>query len=202
MRTKSASLIDFLLGRNRSKILHLLFENGDDSFYVRQVAHKTGVDIGAVQRELTVLTRWGLLERSTKGNQVHFRPNTQHPLHADLRNLLAKTAGLQQQLQSVLAHLTPKLKFAVLFGSVARGEERADSDIDILLIGDLSLDEALVALQGVERVLNRAINPVVFSVGEFTHKLRTGNHFLKTVLARQKTLLVGDENELRELATV
>jgi predicted nucleotidyltransferase len=95
--------------------------------------------------------------------------------------------------------LAKKIAFAFVYGSMARGDENAVSDVDLMVIGDVSLDEMLMQLATAERDLGRSINPTVFSLKEFKSKLKAGNHFLKSVMRGEKVLLIGDENELGKM---
>jgi hypothetical protein len=85
---------------------------------------------------------------------------------------------------------------------VAREEETAQSDVDLLVVGKATLDEVLSRLTSVEKNIGRPINPTVYSVAEFKSKLAGRNHFLNAVLNGQKVFLVGDENELRKVGGV
>ena len=85
-----------------------------------------------------------------------------------------------------------------VFGSVARGEERSGSDVDLLLVGSVGFADAVKALHPVQARIRREINPVVMTAAEFRKK--SGELFLREVLAGQKLFLIGDEDELGKLA--
>jgi hypothetical protein len=85
---------------------------------------------------------------------------------------------------------------------VARHEEKADSDIDLMIIGGVELDDVLAHLSNAEKTLGRAVNPTVYSVREFKAKLEDGNHFLNAVVNGKKEFLIGNEDELRKMAGV
>ena len=199
MRTTTDTLGDLLFGQTRGRILTLLFGMPDQSFFTRQIARQIGTSVGTVQRELETLSQIGLIERSATGMQVFYQANRDHPAYAELRSLIAKTAGTFHLLRSALAPLVKKIAFAFVYGSMARGDENGASDVDLMVIGDVSLDEILTQLTPAERGLGRAINPTVFSLKEFKSKLKEGNHFLKSVMRGKKVLLAGDEDELRKM---
>jgi predicted nucleotidyltransferase len=196
MRTETDTLGDLLFGQTRGRILALLFGMPDQSFFTRQIARQVGTSVGTVQRELETLTQVGLIERSSIGMQVFYQANRDHPAYAELHSLIAKTAGAFHILRAALAPLAKKLAFVFVYGSMARGGENAGSDVDLMLIGDVSLDEILAQLTSAERDLGRSINPTVFSLKEFKSRLKAGNHFLKSVMREKKVLLVGSEDEL------
>jgi predicted nucleotidyltransferase len=199
MRTETNALGDLLFGQTRGRILALLYGTPDQAFFTRQIARQVGTSVGTVQRELETLSQIGLIERSATGMQVFYQANRDHPAYAELHSLVAKTAGAFHILRSALAALAKKIAFAFVYGSMARGDENAVSDVDLMVIGDVSLDEMLMQLATAERDLGRSINPTVFSLKEFKSKLKAGNHFLKSVMRGEKVLLIGDENDLGKM---
>ena len=201
MRTVTGSLGDLLFGQTRGRILALLYGMPDQAFFTRQIARQIGTSVGSVQRELETLSQIGLIERSATGMQVFYQANRNHPAYAELHSLIAKTAGAFHLLRSALAPLAKKIAFAFVYGSMARGDENAGSDVDLMVIGEVSLDEILTQLTSAERELGRAINPTLSSLQEFKSQLKDENHFLKSVMRGKKVLLVGDEDELRKMGS-
>ncbi len=145
------------------------------------------------------LTDAGIIARSQIGNQVFYRANKDHPAYAELKALLAKTTGVFHQLSEALAPLAHQIKFAFVYGSFARGDEKAASDIDLMVIGSLTLDNLLEKIVPVERVLSRPINPSIYSLKELKVKLKANNHFLKATQKAKNVFLIGDEHEFREI---
>ena len=119
-----------------------------------------------------------------------------------MHGLVNKTVGIFGALRSALHPLAKRVFVAFVYGSVAREEETAQSDVDLLVVGKATLDEVLSRLTSVEKNIGRPINPTVYSVAEFKSKLAGRNHFLNAVLNGQKVFLVGDENELRKVGGV
>jgi predicted nucleotidyltransferase len=196
-------LADVLFGKGRGAILALLYGHPDQSFFYRQITRQLdGVSDGTLQRELHILSQLGLIERSTVGNQVFYRVNRNHPVFPELRALVAKTVGAIQVLRSALAPLSSHISFAFIYGSLARQEEKAESDIDLLIVGKLALEDVLAGLGDVESSLGRAVNPTVYSVAEFKAKLGSGNHFLNSVVRGEKVFLIGDEDELGKVGGI
>lgn len=196
MRTDGLS--DLLFGKVRGNTLALLYGAPDESFYVRQIARQTETSVGSIQRELKLLTSAALVERSVLGNQVFFRANHGHPAFSELRALLAKTTGVFQLLEKALTPLSARIVFAFVYGSVARGEENASSDIDLMMVGDVSLDEILEAVEPVEKQLRRPINATVYSLHDLERRFRSGNHFLRSLGRAQKVFLIGAEDDFRK----
>jgi predicted nucleotidyltransferase len=190
-----------LFGRTRSALLILLYGHPDQSFYLRQLVREVGAGHGALQRELKHLTDMGLIVRRAQGNQVLFRANAQSPIFPEIKSLVTKTVGVHDAIRSALASLGPEVKIAFVYGSVARNKERAESDVDLMVLGNASFGEVVSALGPAQRVLGREINSTVFPVSEFRSKLGAGNHFLRNVMKEEKKLfVVGTQHELAKLA--
>jgi predicted nucleotidyltransferase len=199
MRSQRQSLSNLLFGQTRGRILTLLYGLPDETFYGRQIARQTATSAGTVQRELKLLSGIGLISRSNKDRQVLYRANTRHPSYPEIRSLVAKNPGIFEQLRSALAPLGSRIDMAFIYGSIARGEEDANSDVDLLVISEATLDEILTPLLSVERVVGRAINPTVYSLREFKSKMDAGNHFLHAVMRGSKVVLIGGEDEPGEM---
>jgi predicted nucleotidyltransferase len=199
MRTKSAQLGDLLFGQTRGRILRLLFGHPDQSFFVREIARDTGISVGSVQRELETLSQVGLIVRSTSGHQVYHQANRNHPVFLEIHALVAKTVGVFQLLSSALAPLAKRISQAFVYGSVAGRSENAESDVDLMIVGEVTLDETLAQLASVEPLIGRTINPTIYSPKEFKTKLQSGNHFLRSVMRSERVFLIGEEDEPRKL---
>jgi predicted nucleotidyltransferase len=111
-----------------------------------------------------------------------------------------KTSGAHGVLCAALAPLKGRVRVAFIYGSIAAQKDRADSDIDLMILGDASFDEVVQALSGAEKMLRREINPSVYPPREFRSKLRSGSHFLNSVLQSRKLFVLGTEDDLRELS--
>lgn len=201
MRTQLTSVGDLLFGQTRGRVLALLYGAPDETLFVRQIARQVETSVGTVQRELNLLADAGLIKRSTVGNQVFYQVNQEHPEYPELRALLAKTAGVFQMLKTALAPLSSRIDVAFVYGSVARGEEKATSDIDLMVIGAASLDEVLDAVSPVEKQLGRPVNPTIYSIEDLKTRLLSGNHFLRSLKKSKKVFLIGDEDEFRKAGT-
>ncbi|HMC31797.1 MAG TPA: nucleotidyltransferase domain-containing protein [Candidatus Angelobacter sp.] len=202
MSTKLTTLSDILFGQIRGRVLALLYGWVDKAFYVRQIARNVRASAGAVRRELEKLAAVDLLIRTSVGNLVFYQVNQRHPVFAEMQALVNKTVGIFNILYSTLEPLTERIAVAFVYGSVARQEEKAASDIDLMILGDVELDDVLARLSDTEITLGRAVNPTVYSAHEFRAKLEEGNHFLNSVLNGNKVFLIGNEDELRKMAGV
>ena len=189
-----------LFGKTRRAVLALLYSHPDESFYLRQIARVTGAGMGSLQRELKQLSEAGVIQRNEVGRQAFFKANSDCPVFQELRNLIIKTFGMADVLRAALSPLADKIQLAFIFGSMASGEFKQGSDLDVMVIGDISFADVVSALSPVQETLAREINPSVYPPEEFKSKLAGGHHFMKTVKSAPKLFLIGDENDLEELA--
>lgn len=186
--------------RTRKAVLGLLFSHTDEAFYLRQIVRASGYGLGPVQRELKLLTGAGIIRRMVRGRQVYFQANADAPIFPELKSLIAKTVGIGDSIRQALAPIAHGIRFAFIYGSIAKGEERQGSDIDLLIVGDVSFSDIVVSLQAAQRTIGREINPTVYPSAEFREKMRNKHHFVTSIRNGPKIFLIGDENELGRLA--
>jgi len=185
--------------RTLARLLALFLTHAEKDFYQKELADATGAGLYTVQRELARLEKTGLVTRMPRGNRVYYRANREHPVFEDLKRVVLKTMGLGEALRAALTSLAGRVQVAFIYGSFARGEEAAASDVDVLLVGDLSLREAATVLGPAGRELGREFNPAVYPPDEFRAKAAEGHHFITEVLKGAKIYLVGDERELKRI---
>lgn len=188
-----------LFGQTRRSVLALLFGHADEQFYLREIARRGGTGIGATQRELGQLTEAGLISRVRRGHQIYYQANRKNPIFSELKSILVKTSGVRGILLEGLTSLEDRIKLAFVFGSIARGEEKASSDVDLMVVGEVSFTDVVSALGQIEAKLGREVNPTVYGPREFCEKLAAKNHFLSTIAKEKKLFVIGDEREFRRL---
>ena len=142
-----------LFTKGRRELLALLFSHPDLSFYLRQIARVLGTGQGVVQRELSRLSQAGLITRTRVGSQVHYQANRQSPVFEELKSLMVKTAGLVEVLRDTLGTVADQITVAFVFGSFARGEGKANSDVDVMVVGTVAFGDVVSALQGGPKAL-------------------------------------------------
>jgi len=189
-----------LFGNSRNALLTIFYGHTDQSFYLRQLLRATGSGNGALQRELQHLTSLALITRKVRGNQVLYQANSRSPIFSEMKSLIAKTVGIHDTIRSALAQLSEEIPVAFVYGSVARQQERSNSDVDLMVLGSVSFSVLVSALRLAQKALDREINPTVFPISEFRSKLAAGNHFLRAVMRDKKLFVLGSENELAKLA--
>jgi len=201
MRTPENKIgsLDPLFGKTKQSVLKLLFSNIDEEYHLREIARRTKVSQGALQRELVLLTKAGIVNQRRRGNQVFYQPNQDCPIFNELHSLVIKTVGLADKLREALMLLIDRIHIAFVFGSFADGNETAQSDIDLFLIGDLKMMDVIKAVRTFRNEVSREINPSIFTVEEYKNRLLQGNHFLNSLQNTPKIFIIGDENEFRNL---
>lgn len=193
----ASTLSNTLFGRTRGAVLCVLYGHVGEAFYLRQLARRTDIALGPVQREVRQLVDAGLVTRKTVGTQTFYSANQDSPVFAELKSLVTKTVGMRDILYAALDPLRKRINLAFVYGSVARTGETERSDVDLMVVGTVDFNTILKKLADAQRILSREINPTVYSVKEFRSKMR-GN-FFKTVLAEKQLFIIGDEDVLRKL---
>ena len=190
------SLADALFTTTQQRVLSLLFGQPSRSFFASELIKLTGSGSGAVQRELKRLVSSGLVSVTRIGRQKHYQANADSPVFEELRSLVLKSVAMVEPIRGALEPLRERIVRALVYGSVAKGTDRAASDIDLLVVADqVTLEEMYAALAPVEARLDRRINPALYTRREFNDRLAAGNAFLTRVLAGEHMVLIGNGNE-------
>lgn len=197
VKDKIVNLSDALFSKVQRCVLGLLYGNPDRSFYANELFRLAGSGTGAVVRELAKLTASGLVTVNKIGNQKHYQANRAAPIFEELRGIVLKTFGMADVLRQGLLPVSSKIAVAFIYGSVAKGTDTAESDVDVMVIGDgIDYPEVYSALMPVEEQLGRKINPSIYSNGDVLQKLKKGNAFLTRIMAQQKIFLIGSDRDL------
>lgn len=185
-----------LFGGARGRILTLLLLRPDESFHLREIGRLAAISPGTLHRELGKLEAAGLLSKASAGNQVRYQADRRCPVFSELAALIKKTVGLVDVLHDALKELADSIEVAAIFGSVARGEERRESDIDLLVVGDIDFTELVVALHGAQETLGREVNPVVHTRPGFDEAIASKDRFLRSILEDPLIFVIGKANDL------
>lgn len=198
--TKKITISDALFSKVRQRVLGLLYGQPDSDFHTNEIIRLTDSGTGAVQRELESLTSSGLVIVKRVGNQKRYQANRDTPFFAELRSLVLKTFGLADVLRETLKPIAKQIHIAFIYGSIAKQEDTANSDIDLMIIGEnLTYADMFQLLEKAEAQLGRKINPTFYSPSEWLRKIKDGNDFVKKILKHPKILLIGTEDELGKL---
>jgi len=181
----------------RRRILSIFFTNVDSEFHIREVCRRTESPGNAVKDELESLERAGILKSKRRGNMNCFSINKSSPIFPELHSIILKTEGIAGVLRSALKGLKG-VRFAFIYGSFAKGDEKPGSDIDLMIIGPAMLAEAYAAARMAERLLSREVSCTIYPDKEFLKKRKGG--FISEVIRSRKVWIVGDEDEFERFA--
>ena len=191
------SVADALFTKGQQRVLAVLFGNSGRTFYATEVIALASTGSGAVQRELVKLERAGLVTVTRVGNQKHYQANRSASVFAPLRELVLRTSGLADIVRAALAPLAPEIRAAFVYGSTAKREDNATSDVDVMIVSEtLSYADVFAALERASKRLGRPVNPTLYSKAELAKRIREKRSFIAGVLARPKIWLIGGEDEL------
>ena len=194
---KGTSLADALFSTVQQRVLAYLFGQPGRSFFATELIKLAGGGSGAVQRELARLDDSGLVTVTKVGTQKHYQANPQSPIYSELCTIVQKTVGLAEPLRKALKPLTRRISAAFVYGSVAKKQDTAASDIDLMVVsGSLTYADLFAALEEASARLGRKVNLTVYSPQELTKRMKQGNAFVTRVLAQPKIWLVGGESDL------
>ena len=179
-----------LFGKTRRALLARLFLEPERQFRLRELSRLTGISAGSVLHELKQLQAADLVRRTEERDLVTYRANPASPVFGELRGIVEKTSGIDGMVRKALLAAGRKIRLALIYGSVAKGTNRADSDLDVLVVGDIGFESLVRLLQPVEERIGREISPRLYSPAEFRTK-RTTDRFLKSVLSGPLNVLIG-----------
>jgi predicted nucleotidyltransferase len=183
-----------------ARLLGLFMLEPDQRFYQRELERLTGTTLRQLQRDLGRLEQSGLVVKSPSGNRTYYQAAASHPAFADLRRAFVKTVAFADVLCAAVATVAPQVAIAFVYGSFAAGDDTPDSDVDLLVIGDVSRRALARALAPASADLGREINPVIFTRDEFAQRRSARDHFVTAALAVPRIWIVGDEQSLSALA--
>jgi predicted nucleotidyltransferase len=190
------SIADALFSESQSRLFRWLFGQPERSFHLSELRRLTGLGSASLQRELRKLDEAGLVSSERVGNLRRIQANPKSPIFSELVTLTRKTLGIEPMLREALLPLTPRLRAAWVYGSVAKQTDTAMSDIDVMIVGEnLALGEVLEQLLPLEAGLGRKINPTCYSSAEFERRRAEPDSFVNRVLAQPILPLLGEIDE-------
>jgi predicted nucleotidyltransferase len=190
-------LAELLSSRARAEIFRLLLSGTGEELHVREIERRSGLNDSTIRQELSKLVRLDLVQSRRDSNRVYYRAKTENPLYPEIRNLVLKTSGLTDVLKSAL--VDKRIRVAFVFGSIARGDETATSDVDLMVIGQLGLRDLSRLLSGIQEKIGREINPHVLKEEEFQKRVRAKEHFVSSVMESPKIYIIGSHHELEAM---
>jgi predicted nucleotidyltransferase len=196
--SQAINIANSLFTKTQQKVLGLLFGRPDTSFYLNEIVRLADMGKGTIRRELERMTAAGLLTLKRIGNQNHYQANPESPIYNELVSISRKTFGIADVIHQALQPTASIIQFAFIYGSIAKGEESAKSDIDLMIIGDdITYTDLMNLLIPIEKELQRPINPSIYTLADVKKKLEAKNSFLTRVMEQEKINVIGDANAIR-----
>lgn len=194
---QTIGLGDVLFSTTQQRVLGYLFGQPERSYFANELIALTGGGSGAVQRELKRLESSGLLTTERRGNQKHYQANAASPIFHELCGIVQKTFGLAGPLSKALKPLADRIQAAFVYGSVAKKQDSARSDIDLMIVSEtLSYADLYETLAAVEAYLGRQINPTLYTMSQIQQRMTDDNAFISRVMQQQRIWVIGNENDL------
>ena len=181
----------------RALVLAALAERPGQDVTASEVARAQGITVPDAARQLGRLEKLGLLQSQHRGRLRLYRVVETHPWWPELRRLMVKSLGAAGVLGEAVADLN--VEVTAIFGSVARGDDTLTSDVDLLVIGEVSMPQLSAALDEAEHLLGREVNPALYTAEGLRAELRHGNPWLESVLGHDLLYLRGDEHALQSI---
>jgi len=197
-RQRSISRLgDALFSTTQQKVLGLLYGHPDETFFVNQILRLTGMGVHTIKRELDRMIGAGILTMRKIGNQHHYQANPECPIYTELLGIVRKTFGVADVIKAALEAHDEQIDLAFIYGSIASAEDRADSDIDLMIVApDLAYAELMETLAETEQLLGRKINPTIYNVSEVESRLERKDAFFSRVMERPKIWIKGADDDI------
>jgi predicted nucleotidyltransferase len=194
----ASGMSDALFSKTQQRVLGLLFGQPERSFYTQQLIELAGAGGGSTQRELARLQASGLVVQTLVGTQKHYRANPASPIFAELCAIARKALGPAAVLHEALLPHASDVTFALLYGSVAKGTDRADSDLDVMVVSDtMTLEHAIALFEHAGQQLGRTVQPTVYTLAEFRRRRARADGFVDKILAGEHVVLLGSLDDAR-----
>jgi len=193
------SIGDALFTKTQQRVLGLLFGKPDKSFYTNEIMRWASMGRGTVSRELERLVSAGLLSVTKAGNQNHYQANANNPIYSELVSIVKKSFGVADEIREALKLFDENIELAFIYGSISKGTDTANSDVDLMLVGKaLNYSDIMDSLLQAEETLQRTINPTIYDRVDFVNKLEEGNSFITRVMEQPKIMIKGVNHDIRE----
>ena len=184
------------LKNSKGKILELLFKDADREYYLTEIARNLGKEPGELQAALNSLVREGILKDERKANLRFFKLNKEFTLYEEIKKIIAKTIGFEAKLKKLVDN-NKDIEAAFIYGSLAKGKEYGESDIDLMLIGQVDQNKFINEINMLEKELKREINYQIFSRPEIIEKLKASNDFFVRIFKEPQIIIKGNIDDIR-----
>ncbi len=192
-----ASLIKIFANETLTRVLTFFFLNPATELFQRTIARQVGKALIQVQRSLKTLEDVGLITVRKEGRMVFYKAHVTHPAFQDLKNIFIKTVALGDILRKELEPHGKEIQFAWIYGSVAKGHENQDSDIDLLIISDLSLKDLSKVTSPLMEKLSRELNPLFLTPKSLLKRIQEKDPFISSLIKQPKIWMIGNDDDFR-----
>lgn len=192
-------MISILKSKLRAKLLAFYFSRPEAELYLSELARAIEADPMNLSRELAKLEKENIFLSRMSGKQKYYRLNKSYLFYQELKNIVAKTVGVEAQLNEVIKKIRG-VAFGFIYGSYPSGAEKADSDIDLFVIAESRavMSDLAGSLGKLEKKIGREINYRFFSEADFKKMLKEKNSFVSNVIKNKKIFLAGNEKDFRK----
>lgn len=181
--------------KTRKELFRLYFTNPESEYYLRELERVLDIPVSMIRNEITRLEKEGIFTSHRKANLLYYCLNKSYPLFDEFKSIIFKTIGVKGLIKQALSKING-VEVAFIYGSFARNEEKAASDIDLFLMGNINENEVTRGLRQLEKALKREINYTLYSKDEFERKKKAKDSFILGLLEGTKIFLIGDRNDL------
>lgn len=189
-----SNLQDFMISRVRARMVELFFTNPDELFYVREISRAVKEEINAVRRELERMLGYGLLKSEQRGNRLYYFINKNYLFYPELLQMVAKTTGLGMEIRKNRRKLGT-IEFVMFSGAFVEGKSRRQDRLDVLVVGDVVLQELQLLVKAEEERRGREINYTVFAKDEFDFRKTRRDPFVMEVLYDNRIMIIGNSDD-------
>ena len=192
------SLKHLFISQTRLKLINILFYNPQDIFYVRQLVRLTDEEINSVRRELANLQKSGVISSEWRGNRLYYWADKQSSLFFNLLTIANQSFGLGLKLQNKNETLGT-IKLVFYSNKFITGDKRNPDDIDLIIVGDVSLREIDSFIKQEEQVRGHEINYMVMGKGEFRLRRQKRDQFIVDFFLGNPVAIIGNQSEISSL---
>lgn len=191
------SLQDFMISKVRVKMIELFFSSQSEMYYVREITREIKEEINAVRRELDRMLSAGILKSEQRGNRLYYSLNPKYLFFQELQQMVAKSFGLGSKIRKARRKLGT-VTFVMFSARFIKGLAPRQSELDLLVVGDIVLPELEQLVKQEEKLIDREINYAVFSSEEFEFRKTRRDPFIMDVLYGSRVMVIGSEEEFVE----
>ena len=193
------SLSHFFTNQTLIDVFLFFVLHPQEEAYLAQIVSSTDRLLIQVQRTLKRLVDTGLILKAIRQGKTYYRADVKHIAYKDIKHLVLKAKVFSDSLKKDLEVLKTKVDYGFIYGSVAKGTNSSQSDIDLFFIGNLNYHDASSFIFHLSRELVQEVNLIIFSPQEILKAIENKNSFILNVLREPKIWLFGEDNEFEKI---